>query len=260
MEGRKMKEIFLKIIGFLIKAGVFIFALYVTLNILQKALPKREIQEGFKEMKEKVEEPFREMKEKISSEVNLPEKGLKIYAQIEVQTTTTASFTLSAIVDGNDLYWKINQTNGPKEQLKRFQFLQNLIYGWKKIQMKNNEVEDLQKLKQILEEKGIFKKFERVSDGYEFEIDKEKLKEGIFKWKKEIPRESIESFFKSFERISGKVLVDERNLTKEVEFEGDSIRAKIKFENLEEEMVSKEKEKLNFEKFLISIFENLLFI
>jgi hypothetical protein len=127
--------------------------------------------------------------------------------------------------------------------------------------VKDEEVKDLKKLKEILEEKGIFKKFERVSDGYEFEIDKEKLKEGIFEWKKEIQiqKEGVENFFKNFEKISGKILVDERNLTKEVELEGNSIKAKIKIENLKEEM-EKERKELNFENFLISVFEELLFI
>jgi len=89
-----------------------------------------------------------------------------------------------------------------------------------------------------------------LSDGYEFEIDKEKLKEGIFEWKKEIPKENVENFFKNFRKISGKLFVDEKNLVKEMELEGDSIKAIIKFENLGEEMLRKEKEGLDFEKFL----------
>jgi hypothetical protein len=48
-------------------------------------------------------------------------------------------------------------------------------------------------------------------------------------------------------------------LTKEVELEGNSIKAKIKIENLKEEM-NKERKELNFENFLISVFEELLFI
>jgi hypothetical protein len=255
-----MKEIFFKIIGFLIKVGVFLFALYIVLNALQESLPKKEIQKGLKEIREKVENPLKEVKEKISPEVNLPEKGLKIFAQIEIHATTTTSFSLSGIIDGNDLYWKINPLSDFQNQLKTFPFLQNLLYGWKKFQVKDEEVKDLKKLKEILEEKGIFKKFERVSDGYEFEIDKEKLKEGIFEWKKEIPKENVENFFKNFRKISGKLFVDEKNLIKEMEIEGDSIKAVIKFENLEDEMLRKEKEKSDFEKFLISVFENLLFI
>jgi hypothetical protein len=254
-----MKEFFLKIIGFLIKVGVFLLAFYIVLNALQESLPKKEIQKGLKEIREKVEEPLKEVKEKVSPEVNLPEKGLKISAQIEIHATTTTSFSLSGIIDGNDLYWKINPLSDSQNQLKTFPFLQNLLYGWKKFQLQNGEVEDLKKLKEILEEKGIFKKFERVSDGYEFEIDKEKLKEGIFEWKKEIQKEGVENFFKNFEKISGKILVDERNLTKEVELEGNSIKAKIKIENLKEEM-NKERKELNFENFLISVFEELLFI
>jgi hypothetical protein len=255
-----MKEFFLKIIGFLIKVGVFLLALYIVLNALQESLPKKEIQKGFEGIREKVEEPLREVKEKVSPEVNLPEKGLKIFAQIEIHATTTTSFSLSGIIDRNDLYWKINPLSDSQNQLKTFPFLQNLLYGWKKFQVKDGEVEDLKKIKEILEEKGIFKKFERVSDGYEFEIDKEKLKEGIFEWKKEIPKENVENFLKNFRKISGKLFVDEKNLAKEMELEGDSIKAIIKFENLEEEMLRKEKEGLDFEKFLISIFENLLFI
>jgi len=254
-----MKEFFLKIIGFLIKVGVFLLALYVVLNALQESLPKKEIQKGLKEIREKVEEPLKEVKEKVGPEVNLSEKGLKISAQIEIHATTTTSFSLSGIINGNDLYWKINPLSDSQNQLKTFSFLQNLLYGWKKFQVKDEEVEGLKKLKKILEEKGIFKKFERVSDGYEFEIDKEKLKEGIFEWKKEIQREEIKNFLKNFEKISGKILVDERNLTKEVELEGNSIKAKIKIENLKEEM-EKERKELNFENFLISVFEELLFI
>jgi hypothetical protein len=255
-----MKEFFLKIIGFLIKVGVFLLALYIVLNALQESLPKKEIQKGFEGIREKVEEPLKEVKEKVSPEVNLPEKGLKIFAQIEIHATTTTSFSLSGIIDRNDLYWKINPLSDSQNQLKTFPFLQNLLYGWKKFQVKDGEVEDLKKLKEILEEKGIFKKFERVDDGYEFEIDKEKFKEGIFEWKKEIPKENVENFFKNFRKISGKLFVDKKNLAKEMELEGDSIKAIIKFENLEEEMLRKEKEGLDFEKFLISIFENLLFI
>jgi hypothetical protein len=254
-----MKEIFFKIIGFLIKVGVFLLALYIVLNAIQESLPKKEIQKGLEEIREKVEEPLKEVKEKVSPEVNLPEKGLKISAQIEIHATTTTSFSLSGIIDGNDLYWKINPLSDSQNQLKTLPFLQNLLYGWKKFQVRDEEVEGLKKLKEILEEKGIFKKFERVSDGYEFEIDKEKLKEGIFEWKKEIPKEGVENFFKNFEKISGKILVDERNLTKEVELEGNSIKAKIKIENLKEEM-NKERKELNFENFLISVFEELLFI
>jgi hypothetical protein len=254
-----MKEFFLKFIGSLIRVGVFLFAVYISLTVLQKALPKKEIQEGFKEVKEKVEEPLKEIKEKINPQVNLPEKGLKISAQIESQTTT-ASLFFSAIVDGNDLYWRIEQSGVLQNQSRTFQFLQNLLYGWKKIQVKKEQVEDLKKLEEILKEKGIFKKFERVSDGYEFEIDKERLKSGIFEWKKEIQKKDIEEFFKNFEKISGKILVDERNLTKEIELEGNSLKAIIKFENFEEEMIRKEREVLDLEKFLISIFENLLFI
>jgi hypothetical protein len=254
-----MKQIFFKIIGFLIRVGVFLFALYIVLNALQEFLPKKEIQRGFEEIREKVEKPLKEVKEKVSPEMNLPEKGLKIFAQIEIHATTTASFSLSGIIDGNDLYWKINPLSDSQNQLKTFQFLENLLYGWKKFQVKDEEVEGLKKLKKILEEKGIFKKFERVSEGYEFEIDKEKLKEGIFEWKKEIQREGVENFLKNFEKISGKILVDERNLTKEVELEGNSIKAKIKIENLKEEM-EKERKELNFENFLISVFEELLFI
>jgi hypothetical protein len=255
-----MKEIFFKIIGFLIRVGVFLFALYIVLNALHQSLPKKEIQKGFEEIKEKVEKPLKEVKEKISPEVNLPEKGLKIFAQIEIRATTTASLSLSGIINGNDLYWKINSLSDSQNQLKTFQFLQNLLYGWKKFQVKDEEVEDLKKLKEILEGKGILKKFERISDGYEFEIDKEKLKEGIFEWKKEIPKENVENFFKNFRKISGKLFVEERNLIKEMELEGDSIKAIIKFENLREEMLRKEKEGLDFETLLISIFENFLFI
>jgi hypothetical protein len=255
-----MKETFLKIIGFLIKVGVFLLALYIVLNALQESLPKKEIQKGFEGIREKVEEPLKEVKEKVSPEVNLPEKGLKIFAQIEIHATTTASFSLSGIIDGNDLYWKINPFSDSQNQLKTFPFLQNLLYGWKKFQVKDEEVEGLKKLKEILEGKGILKKFERVSDGYEFEIDKEKLKEGIFEWKKEIQKKDVEEFLKNFEKISGKLFVDEKNLIKRIEVEGDSIKAIIKFENLEEEMLRKEEEELDFEKFLISIFENLLFI
>jgi hypothetical protein len=254
-----MKEIFFKIIGFLIKVGVFLFALYIVLNALQESLPKKEIQKEFEEIRERVEKPLKEVKEKISPEVNLPEKGLKISAQIEIRATTTTSFSLSGIVDGNDLYWKINSLSNSQNQFKTFQFLENLLYGWKKFQVKDEEVEGLKKLKEILEKRGIFKKFERVSDGYEFEIDKEKLKEGIFEWKKEIQKEGVENFFKNFEKISGKILIDERNLTKEVELEGNSIKAKIKIENLKEE-IEKERKKLNLENFLISVFEEPLFI
>jgi hypothetical protein len=254
-----MKDFFLKIVGFLIRVGVFLFALYIVLNALQQSLPKKEIQKGLEEIREKVENPLKEVKEKVIPEVNLPEKGLKIFAQIEIHATTTASFSLSGIIDGNDLYWKINPLSDSQNQLKTFQFLQNLLYGWKKFQVKEEEVEGLRKLKEILEKRGIFKKFERVGDGYEFEIDKEKLKEGIFEWKKEIQKEGVENFFKNFEKISGKVLVDERNLTKEVKLEGNSIKAKIKIENLKEEM-NKERKELNFENFLISVFEELLFI
>ena len=254
-----MKEFFLKIIGFLIKVGVFLLALCIVLNALKESLPKKEIQKGLEEIREKVEEPLKEVKEKVGPEVNLSEKGLKISAQIEIHATTTTSFSLSGIINGNDLYWKINPLSDSQNQLKTFSFLQNLLYGWKKFQVKDEEVEGLKKLKKILEEKGIFKKFERVSDGYEFEIDKEKLKEGIFEWKKEIQKEGVENFFKNFEKISGKILVDERNLTKEVELEGNSIKAKIKIENLKEEM-EKERKELNFENFLISVFEELLFI
>jgi len=254
-----MKEFFLKIIGFLIKVGVFLLALYIVLNALQQSLPKREIQKGFEEIRKKIENPLKEVKEKVSPEVNLPEKGLKISAQIEIHATTTTSLSLSGIIDGNDLYWKINPLSDSQNQLKTFPFLQNLLYGWKKFQVKDEEIESLKKLKEILEKRGIFKKFERVDDGYEFEIDKEKLKEGIFEWKKEIQKEGVENFFKNFEKISGKILVDERNLTKEVELEGNSIKAKIKIENLKEEM-NKERKELNFENFLISVFEELLFI
>jgi hypothetical protein len=229
------------------------------LNALQQSLPKREIQKGFEEIRKKIENPLKEVKEKVSPEVNLPEKGLKISAQIEIHATTTTSLSLSGIIDGNDLYWKINPLSDSQNQLKTFPFLQNLLYGWKKFQVKDEEIESLKKLKEILEKRGIFKKFERVDDGYEFEIDKEKLKEGIFEWKKEIQKEGVENFFKNFEKISGKILVDERNLTKEVELEGNSIKAKIKIENLKEEM-NKERKELNFENFLISVFEELLFI
>jgi hypothetical protein len=259
MENRKIKEIFLKVIGFIIRIGVMLFALFLVLNTLKEALPRKEMQERIKEIKEKVGEPLREIKEKISPEVNLPEKGLKISIQIEIRATTTASFSLSGIIDRNDLYWKINPINNSQNQFKTFQFLENLLYGWKKFQVKNEGVEDLKKLKEILEGKGIFRKFEKVGDGYEFEIDKEKLKEGIFEWKKEIQKEGVENFLKNFEKISGKIFVDERNLTKEIELEGNSIKVKIKIENLKEE-VEKERRELNFENFLISIFEKLLFI
>jgi len=254
-----MKEFFLKIIGFLIKVGVFMLAFYIALNAVYQSLPKKEIQEGFKEIKKKVEEPLKEVKEKVSPEVNLPEKGLKIFAQVEIQTSTPAYFTISGIVDGNDLYFKINQIGNSQNQFKTFKFFQNLIYGWKKFQLKKEDVEELKKLKEILEKEGIFKKFERVSDGYEFEIDKEKLKNGIFEWKKEILNENVENFFKNLEKISGKLFTNERNLVKRIEVEGNSIKAIIKLDNLEEEMIRK-KEELDFEKFLISIFEKLLFI
>ena len=254
-----MKEFFLKIIGFLIKVGVFLLAFYIVLNALYQSFPKKEIQEGFKEVKKKVEEPLKEVKEKLSPEVNLPEKGLKIFAQIEVQTSTPAYFAISGIIDGNDLYFKLNQIGDSQDQLKTFKFIQNLIYGWKKFQLKKEDVEELKKLEEILEKEEIFKKFERVSEGYEFEIDKEKLKNGIFEWKKEIPKENVENFFKNFEKISGKLFTNERNFVKRIEVEGNSIKAIIKLDNLEEEMIRK-KEELDFEKFLISIFEKLLFI
>jgi hypothetical protein len=244
----------------LIKIGVFILALYIVLTALQESLQKNEIQEGFKEIREKIEEPLKEVKEKASPQVNLPKSGLKIFAQIEIRATTTASFTLSGIIDGNDLYWKINSDSNFQNQEKSFQFLQNLLYGWEKSQVKNEEVKDLKKLKEILEKEGIFEKFEKVNDGYELEIDKEKLKNGIFEWKKEIPKENVEDFLKNFKEISGKLLVDERNLVKEIELEGNSTKVIIKIENLGEEMERKEKKELDFEKFLISIFENLLFI
>jgi uncharacterized membrane-anchored protein YhcB (DUF1043 family) len=259
MENRKMKEFFLKIIGFLIKVGVFIFALFVVFQALQKSFSQKGIRKEFEEVKEKIEEPLKEVKEKIAPEVNLSEKGLKIFAQIEIGTTTD-SFSLSGIIDGNDLYWKLNSPSDSQNQLKTFQFLQNLIYGWKKFQVKDKEVEDLKKLKEILERKGIFKKFEKVHDGYEFEIDKEKLKEGIFEWKKEIPKENVEAFFKDSKEIFGKLLLDEKKLVKEMRLEGNSTKAIIKFENLEEEMKRKEGKELDFEKFLISIFENPPFI
>jgi hypothetical protein len=37
------------------------------------------------------------VKEKVSPEVNLPEKGLKISAQIEIHATTTASFLFQGL-------------------------------------------------------------------------------------------------------------------------------------------------------------------
>jgi hypothetical protein len=254
-----MKETFLKIIGFFIRFGVILFALFLVLNALRESFPKKEVQEGFKEIKEKVEEPLKETKERVSPEVNLPESGLKIFTQIEIRATTTASFSLSGIINGNDFYWKINSISNFQNQPKIFQFLQNLLYGWKKIQVKDEEVEDLKKLKEILKKDEIFKKFERVSEGYEFEIDKEKLKKGILEWKKEIKEKDIEEFFKNTQKISGKIFVDEKNLMKEIEIEGDSVKIIMKIENLEEE-ISKEIEGMDFEKFLISIFEELLFI
>ena len=256
-----MKEFFLKVIGLLIRAGVFIFALYIVLSAIEQSLPKKKIQEEFKEKKREIEGPLKEIKEKVIPEVKLPEKGLKIFAEIEIQTTTTASFILSGIVDGNDLYWKIDIISDLQDQLKTFQFLQNSFFGWKKFEVKNEKVEELKKLKEILEKDGIFKRFERVERGYEFEIDAEKLKNRIFDWKEEIPRENIEGFFKNFKKISGKLLVDEKNMAKRIELEGNYVNAIIKIENLEEEMLRKEKEeKLDVENLLISIFENLLFI
>jgi len=255
-----MKEFFLKIIGFLIRAGFFIFALYLVLITFQQSLPKKESQEWIKEIREKVESPLKEIREKASPEVELPEKGLRIFAQINIQTTTIVSFTLSGVVDGNDIYWRINSIISSQPPLKTFQFLQNLFFGRKKIQVKNEEVEELKKLKEILEKDGVFRKFERVEKGYEFEIDTEKLKDRIFEWRREISKENVDNFFKNFERISGKLLVDEKNLVKEIELEGNFVKAIIKLENLEEEMLRKEKEELDLEKLLISIFENLLFI
>jgi len=181
-------------------------------------------------------------------------------SQINIQTTTIVSFTLSGVVDGNDIYWRINSIISSQPPLKTFQFLQNLFFGRKKIQVKNEEVEELKKLKEILEKDGVFRKFERVEKGYEFEIDTEKLKDRIFEWRREISKENVDNFFKNFERISGKLLVDEKNLVKEIELEGNFVKAIIKLENLEEEMLRKEKEELDLEKLLISIFENLLFI
>jgi hypothetical protein len=260
MENRKIKEFFLKAIGFLIRVGAMLFAIFLVLNALREALPRKKIQEGMKEIKEKVGEPLREIKEKVSPEVNLPENGLKVYAQIETQATTTVSISLSGIFYGNDLYWKIESLSQMKSQPNIFRFFQNFLYGWKKYQIKSEELEDFKRLKEILEKKGIFTKFERMNGGYNFEVDKEKLKSGILEWKKDLPKENVEDFFKNFEKISGKLLVDEKNLVRTIELEGNSTKVIIKFENLEEEIKRKEKEELDFEKFLISIFEGLLFI
>jgi hypothetical protein len=116
----------------------------------------------------------------------------------------------------------------------------------KKYQIKSEELEDFKRLKEILEKKGIFTKFERMNGGYNFEVDKEKLKSGILEWKKDLPKENVEDFFKNFEKISGKLLVDEKNLVRTIELEGNSTKVIIKFENLEEEIKRKEKGGIRF--------------
>jgi hypothetical protein len=257
-----MKESLLKIIGHLIKFFVIFLALFLTLNILEKSLPKKEIQKEFEEMKEKVQEPIREVKEKISPEIELPKAGLKMSSQIEVRATTTNFLLSEIIVSGNDLYFKITPTTTANFQAvpKFLNFFYNWLYDWKKIQLKESDVKEFEKLKEILEKKEIYKRFEKVKDCYEFEIDKEKLKSGILEWKKEIKERDIEEFFKNTQKISGKIFVDEKNFVKEIEIEGDSVKIIMKIENLEEEILRKETEEMDFEKFLISIFETFLFI
>jgi hypothetical protein len=255
-----MKESFLKIIGFFIRIGVMLFALFLALNLIKESFPKEEIQKGFEEMKEKVEEPLKETEKSIGSQVNLPENGLKLNTQVEVRATTTVSFSFSAIVDGNELYWKIKPENIPQNRPGIFQFFQPLIFDWKKTQIKEEELKELEELKEIFEKKSIFKRFEKIGDRYEFEIDKENLKSGLSEWKREIQEKDIEEFLESAQNIVGRIFVDEKNFAKKVEIEGNSFKIVSEIENLEEEISRKETEEMDFEKFLISIFENLLFI
>lgn len=247
-----MKEIYLKIIRFSISFLMVFFTLFLISKseILEKIFLELKFQKEVEQIKEKIDE-VKEIPKKLEPAVgekieNLPKTGLRLEFEIESKINPQNSFFANLILDNNNLYWKII----PKNSQQGLPF-SGFLFEWRKYQLKEDEFDNLKELKEILEEKKFFEKFEKKNEEYEFRINKEKLKDGILEWKKEIPPKDLENFFENIGEISGKIYIDDENFMKGLELEDKNIRIIAKIENLDKDILQKEGE--NLEKFLTSI-------
>jgi hypothetical protein len=256
-----MKEKVLKIVGYSLAVLIMVVLIYSIFDAIWQTLSKEGISKQFEEIKKETQTSIKEIEEKIAPKIKVPESGLKINAQFEISATTTVSLSLASIIDGNDLYWKIKGGDDLENLPDFFRFVFPLIYGWRRIQITNENLEELKNWGKIFQKNWVFKNFKIRKDGFEFVLDEKKIKNAILEKKNEIKTEEkkkvvLEEFLDSFKEISGRVYLNGENSVKKLEIFGktmkeESVKIIFEFENLKE--VMKNKGKNNFEGFLISI-------
>jgi hypothetical protein len=252
-----MKERVLKFVGYFIIVSVGTLLaysiFYSTLNSIQKVLYQENIPKQFEIIKKDAQKSLKEIQEKIAPQIEPPESGLRINTKLEFLATSTVLLSFKTTTRGNDFYWKLESVNNSQNLPVFFQFLLPLISDWKKLEIKNEDVEKLKKIKEISERKWIFKEFKEEKDGYDFIIDEEKLKSILLE---EGIKEGGE-FLDDFKEISGRIYFHEGNLIEKIEIfgenkRGENIKIIFEFENLKEVMI-RNNNREGFEDFLISI-------
>lgn len=197
-----------------------------------------------------IQEKLRKTKKNLESIINLPEENLKIPSnalkfEIEINWKENV-FNSEVAIKNNEIYYKI--------PFNIFQF-KNFFEtaGWNRVEISNQELREIKKLKEILEKEGVISNFKKIEKGYEFIIDKNKLKKGIYEWKEGLKSEETEKIFADLGEISGKLFFDEEKKIKNLIFETKEIKIKIGVKNLNQSL----KKEDNLELFLISVIENV---
>jgi hypothetical protein len=161
VENSKMKEKLFSFLNYFIKFFAVILGLILFLYTFEKSFPTKEINQKFVEIKKN----FEEISQKISGEEDqLPQKKIKLTIQFQ-----------SKIDIFNFRFFEL-------EVLENDLFLKQELSDWKKLHFNEKDVEDLERLKEILEKENLFKNFKRIDHKFEFEVDKEKIRTGLLKW------------------------------------------------------------------------------
>lgn len=249
-----MSEIVIKIIRAILYFFLFILVLRIIgigyEELIKKGALVEEMKKNFQESKEKF---IQDIKKSVGWENIFPNsetimtEGLKL--NLELFQDSKKFFSILFSVSQNNIYWKIGQN-----QPSFLSIFLSPLFQWNNYELKKEELEDIKMLENILTKIGIVENLEKINQGYKIEINKEKLKNGIFEWKKDWKTKEGEKFFEDLGEISGLITIGQKQYIQNIHLKTRSLDIILKVENLEER-ISKMKKEESLENFLISLFQ-----